>query len=79
MPEHVPRIAPLQAPYPPGVHEMLAKWMPPASEAEPLALFRTLAVHAELMSRMSCTTRARSPSSSGRISPRVSRTRRSSS
>lgn len=31
---------------------MLAKWMPPASEAEPLALFRTLAVHGELMSRM---------------------------
>jgi 4-carboxymuconolactone decarboxylase len=52
MPEHVPRIAPLQAPYPPGVREMLAKWMPPASDAEPLALFRTLAVHAELMSRM---------------------------
>jgi 4-carboxymuconolactone decarboxylase len=52
MPERVPRIAPLQAPYPPGVQEMLAKWMPPASDAEPLRLFRTLAVHAELMSRM---------------------------
>jgi 4-carboxymuconolactone decarboxylase len=52
MPERTPRIAPLQAPYPPGVQEMLAKWMPPASEAEPLRLFRTLAVHAELMSRM---------------------------
>jgi hypothetical protein len=52
MPEQTPRIAPLQAPYPPGVQEMLAKWMPPASDAEPLALFRTLAVHAELMSRM---------------------------
>ena len=52
MPEPTPRIAPLQAPYPPGVQEMLAKWMPPASDAEPLALFRTLAVHAELMSRM---------------------------
>jgi len=52
MPEQTPRIAPLQAPYPPGVQEMLAKWMPPASEAEPLRLFRTLAVHAELMSRM---------------------------
>ncbi|MGP0101271.1 MAG: carboxymuconolactone decarboxylase family protein [Solirubrobacteraceae bacterium] len=52
MPEQTARIAPLQAPYPPGVQEMLAKWMPPASEAEPLALFRTLAVHGELMSRM---------------------------
>jgi 4-carboxymuconolactone decarboxylase len=52
MPEQTPRIAPLQAPYPPGVQEMLAKWMPPASEAEPLRLFRTLAVHGELMSRM---------------------------
>ncbi len=52
MPEQTARIAPLQAPYPPGVGEMLAKWMPPASEAEPLALFRTLAVHGELMSRM---------------------------
>ncbi len=52
MPEQTARIAPLQAPYPPGVQEMLAKWMPPASDAEPLALFRTLAVHGELMSRM---------------------------
>ncbi len=52
MPEQTARIAPLQAPYPPGVEEMLAKWMPPANEAEPLALFRTLAVHGELMSRM---------------------------
>lgn len=52
MPAQTPRIAPLQAPYPPGVQEMLAKWMPPASDAQPLALFRTLAVHAELMSRM---------------------------
>lgn len=52
MPERTARIAPLQAPYPPGVEQMLAKWMPPASEAEPLALFRTLAVHGELMSRM---------------------------
>jgi 4-carboxymuconolactone decarboxylase len=52
MPEQTPRIAPLQAPYPPGVQELLAKWMPPASDAEPLALFRTLALHGELMSRM---------------------------
>jgi 4-carboxymuconolactone decarboxylase len=46
------RIAPLQPPYAPGVAAMLAKWMPPASEAEPLRLFRTLAVHEQLMSRM---------------------------
>jgi len=52
MPEQTPRIAPLQAPYPPEVQAMLAKWMPPASDAEPLRLFRTLAVHGELMSRM---------------------------
>jgi alkylhydroperoxidase family enzyme len=31
---------------------MLMKWMPPGSNIEPLALFRTLAVHDELMSRM---------------------------
>jgi alkylhydroperoxidase family enzyme len=52
MSEQIPRIAPLQAPYAPSVEAVLAKWMPPASEAEPLRLFRTLAVHEELMSRM---------------------------
>jgi alkylhydroperoxidase family enzyme len=31
---------------------MLAKWMPPESPLEPLRLFRTLAVHEELTSRM---------------------------
>lgn len=31
---------------------MLQKWMPPDSGMEPLALFRTLAVHPELASRM---------------------------
>ena len=31
---------------------MLRKWMPPGSPLEPLALFRTLAVHDELVSRM---------------------------
>jgi 4-carboxymuconolactone decarboxylase len=50
MPE--PRIAPLQAPYAPEVEEMLARWMPPGAEVEPLALFRTLAVHDGLFSRM---------------------------
>jgi 4-carboxymuconolactone decarboxylase len=50
MPE--PRIAPLKAPYEPETAEMLAKWMPPGAEVEPLALFRTLAVHDGLFSRM---------------------------
>jgi alkylhydroperoxidase family enzyme len=47
-----PRIAPLQPPYEPQLAAMLAKWMPPGSEVEPLALFRTLAVHDGLFSRM---------------------------
>ena len=47
-----PRIEPLEPPYPPGVEDMLRRWMPPGSPADPLALFRTLAVHPELMSRM---------------------------
>jgi 4-carboxymuconolactone decarboxylase len=47
-----PRIAPLEAPYEPALADMLKRWMPPGSPIEPLALFRTLAVHGELMSRM---------------------------
>jgi 4-carboxymuconolactone decarboxylase len=47
-----PRIAPLQPPYDPDTEAMLRKWMPPGSPLEPLALFRTLAVHDELSSRM---------------------------
>jgi len=47
-----PRIAALQPPFEPAIAELLAKWMPPGAEAEPLALFRTLAVHDELASRM---------------------------
>lgn len=49
----MPRIAPLTPPYEPAVEAQLRKWMPPdATDIEPLALFRTLAVHADLMSRM---------------------------
>ena len=51
----VPRIAPLQAPYDPETGAQLERWMPPgvaAAGVEPLALFRTLARHGELMSRM---------------------------
>ncbi len=47
-----PRIAPLEPPYEPAVAEMLARWMPPGSELEPLRLFRTLAVHDDLAARM---------------------------
>jgi len=37
-----PRIAPLEPPHPPARAEALARWMPPGSPLEPLALFRTL-------------------------------------
>jgi alkylhydroperoxidase family enzyme len=51
-----PRLAPLDPPYEPGVAEQLDRWMPGGWDAdspiEPLALFRTLARHPELMSRM---------------------------
>jgi 4-carboxymuconolactone decarboxylase len=47
-----PRIAPLEPPYAPEVKAMLEKWMPPDSGMEPLRLFRTLGVHAELAARM---------------------------
>jgi alkylhydroperoxidase family enzyme len=47
-----PRIAPLEPPYAPELAEQLRKWMPPGSPAEPLALFRTLAVHDGLFGRM---------------------------
>ena len=46
------RITPLEPPYDPETGEMLKRWMPPGAAVEPLALFRTLAVHPELMSRM---------------------------
>jgi 4-carboxymuconolactone decarboxylase len=46
------RIAPLEPPYDAETGEMLKRWMPPGAAVEPLALFRTLAVHPELMSRM---------------------------
>jgi 4-carboxymuconolactone decarboxylase len=47
-----PRIAPLEPPYEPEIDALLKKWMPPGAETEPLRLFRTLAVHDELASRM---------------------------
>lgn len=47
-----PRIAPLEPPYEDEVETFLKKWMPPGSQVDPLRLFRTLAVHRELASRM---------------------------
>ncbi|MGW4769153.1 carboxymuconolactone decarboxylase family protein [Nocardia sp. NPDC004278] len=47
-----PRIAPLYPPYAPAIDAQLKKWMPPEATIEPLALFRTLAVHDELFARM---------------------------
>jgi 4-carboxymuconolactone decarboxylase len=44
MPETL-RIAPLEPPYAPETEELLRKWMAPGADVEPLALFRTLAVH----------------------------------
>ena len=47
-----PRIAPIEPPYDPNTEAMLKKWMPPGSPLEPLRLFRTLAIHEDLSSRM---------------------------
>jgi alkylhydroperoxidase family enzyme len=47
-----PRIAPVDPPYEPDIEDLLSKWMPPGAEVEPLKLFRTLAVHPGLASRM---------------------------
>jgi alkylhydroperoxidase family enzyme len=47
-----PRLAPLEPPYPEETAAMLARWMPPESDVEPLRLFRTLALHPELAARM---------------------------
>ena len=47
-----PRIAPLEPPYEPEIAAMLKKWMPPGASTEPLRLFRTLAIHDDLASRM---------------------------
>ena len=46
------RIVALEPPYPADTGAMLAKWMPPGSAVEPLSLFRTLAIHQDLFSRM---------------------------
>src|SRR5215217_9377388 len=46
------RIPPVEPPYDPDIERMLQKWMPPGPDVEPLTLFRVLAVHPDLMSRM---------------------------
>ena len=43
---------PLEAPYPEEIERMLAKWMGPIRDRDPLRLFRTLSIHGELASRM---------------------------
>jgi hypothetical protein len=47
-----PRIPPVEPPYDPDTEAMLRRWMPPGVDVEPLALFRTLAVHDDLAARM---------------------------
>jgi 4-carboxymuconolactone decarboxylase len=47
-----PRIPPLEPPYEPPTAAQLERWMPPGGAIEPLALFRTLARHEQLMGRM---------------------------
>lgn len=45
-------LQPLSPPYDDDVAALLATWMPPGVDVEPLALFRVLAVHPELAGRM---------------------------
>jgi 4-carboxymuconolactone decarboxylase len=46
------RIPPLEPPYADDVQALLKRWMGSAPDREPLKLFRALATHAELASRM---------------------------
>lgn len=46
------RLDPCSPPYPPQIEELLGRWMAPGFDVEPLALFRTLALHDTLASRM---------------------------
>ncbi|MEV8586722.1 carboxymuconolactone decarboxylase family protein [Streptomyces sp. NPDC051180] len=48
----MPRIDPLEPPYPAPVDRSLRRWMPPGVPHEPLALFRVLHHHPDLASRM---------------------------
>jgi alkylhydroperoxidase family enzyme len=51
-PQAPPRIPPLDPPYTPEIADLLRRYMPPDVTLDPLNLFRTLAVHDELASRM---------------------------
>lgn len=48
----IPRIAPLEPPYTPEIEALITKMMPPGSPVPPLALFRAMAHHADLASRL---------------------------
>ncbi|MCK2217045.1 carboxymuconolactone decarboxylase family protein [Actinomadura sp. ATCC 31491] len=48
----MPRVAPLEPPYPADVERSLRRWMPPGVPYQPLLLFRVLHRHPELASRM---------------------------
>lgn len=48
----MPRITPIEPPYDPDTAVALQRWMPPGTGLEPLALFRVLARHEPLFSRM---------------------------
>lgn len=48
----MPRIAPLEPPYPPDIDRALRRWMPPGVTYDPLLLFRVLHRDSELASRM---------------------------
>jgi len=52
VPGEAARLAPLSPPYAPELREALARWMPPGSQSEPLALFRTMYLNAQLAGRM---------------------------
>lgn len=46
------RLQPVEPPFTPEIERMLERWMPPGGGVEPLALFRTLALHEGLAERM---------------------------
>lgn len=51
----MPRVKPLEPPYPAEIEQALRKWMPPDVAQEPLTLFRLLQHHPDLASRMRVT------------------------
>ncbi|NUU25814.1 MAG: carboxymuconolactone decarboxylase family protein [Streptomycetaceae bacterium] len=51
----MPRIKPLEPPYPEDIDRALRRWMPPEAAHEPIVLFRVLHRNPELASRMFAT------------------------